>query len=257
MPSAIADLSLVLLKYSSILFINSQVLHLQKSIYDLHLALKFRDGQGILFTAAKVAVKALNIFLTCMGLLIPTANLFGFYQLASGCFALVVPLSRTGWLLGCMNESNDYFQNRRLGSELDHLNPEKRQKLIVDFQSLRNSTYRQSINKPSLALRLIRQSEGSTQEIFVRVILKWKISRLTPQKIEQIIKEFQLSLVKKNDLTETGGWLSAVGYASMHISKLYPEGILEWSLRWSLSMLYMIKSLHKKDFQNRLEQRIL
>ncbi len=255
-PDVVANLSMATLKYTGILFINAQVMHLQKSAYDLKLALTFFDFKGILLTALKVSVKSANIFLIISGFVMPIISLIGFKVFSASLLTLLLPISRSSWVLSCFNEISDYYQNQLLYQELSALNLTQSKNLITNFKTLQSKFSNHRSSDYHLALRLIRQNEGSTLEIFKNSLTHRNVISLPTWQTQLYIREFQASLYKKNTLSESGSLLSGLGYTSMHVSKLYPDGIVEWGLRWNMSLLYFIKTIDKKFFQAEQEKRI-
>ena len=64
-PAILPRLSLVILNFTGVIWLNIQVREIKKSAADLQLALKIKDLSGATLTAAKVMVKGINALLTC------------------------------------------------------------------------------------------------------------------------------------------------------------------------------------------------
>lgn len=264
-PQTIPLVSLIVLRYTGILFIGAQVQHCQKSFYDLKLAIQYRDFPGIVLVASKVAVKVATLFLTIAAFTTPLLGLFFSSALALSCATLLRPLSRSSWLLGCINEMCDYFSNHSLKKELDALKIKndsavRIHNVVINFMAILNKD-KIDIRAPEslLALKIARQCTGSSLKLFRSSAFSTKYKKncyLNEEEERHYFSELRKTLNQKNHHTEAGTALSSLGYLCMHVSKLYPDGPVEWGLRWSMSMLYCMKTVEKKIFQYLQRKRI-
>lgn len=252
--SAIPQTSLLLLRYTSLYFIGPQIQQLCKSGRDLYLASHYGDVTGIVLTAAKVTVKATNLFLTIAQFVMPVFNLLTMTRLATTLGEIIVPLSRGAWFIGCSNQISDYYLNKNLVSELESLVQNERQritKVMNNFlELLKNPVSACPKAIDPLALRLIRQCEGSSLDLFQ------DSCTLNDDEAMRYLAIVRECIEQKGFYSEAGTALSALGYAAMHISKLYPDSVVEWSLRWSISFLYLLKIVHKKIFLQKQQSKI-
>jgi len=270
MPKVLPRLSLSMLNYVGIIYIDSQIMHLCKSIRDIKLAASHGDTSGIFMLSLKIYVKAADVFLTVANFGFSLVALGGFPQVTVIANLALRPISIVGWLLGSLNSTIDYYRNIFMLERfqgLKALEPSDYQNsvtLIVNnilqiiepegearlaFRPEDTRTHR-SEDLQLLALLTVRQLEESSLREFSDNLLRnlnedpnflmdWEKNLRYFKGMKRRIKEKNHQMMRTTVIT-------GLGWVSLVVGKFYPDSLSDWGLRFSISLLYTAKMAWKK-----------
>ncbi len=238
-PKIIPRSSLTMLNFTGLIWINMQISSLIKSGKDLILCAKAADFEGFVFTAVKVAVKALNLLLTGSMLAASLVALAGSPQITLSMYAAMQPVAMISFMLGIGTDVYDYEKNGALAQQLEKmtLNQEKVTTLAGDLLKLLEG----KASKNTLARHLICQLDHHSLEA-----LKETHHKMTSLEMVQKIKE---ALALKRSYTQAHLGLIVVGYAGMGICRLWPDTLVQSAVTWSISLFYTAKLIWQKTTQ--------
>jgi hypothetical protein len=252
-------LSLVILNFGGIIWLNVQVRDFIKNVRDLSFAAQMRELSGVLLTAVKVLVRGIDILLTCGLFTASVVASCGYPHTTLLMYASMRPFAILSLAMGVMTEICNYFINERLLAKIEKKALEGRLKQVMQCfvdRVLCQKQDRQAIPHLDqlLAVHIIRQLDMSTLEIFQE---RLKISsREDDEESVNIFHAMKTSIQNKQAATEASLFLTALGYVSMGICKIFPGSLAEIGLRWGMSVLYTDELIKQKLFQSDLAQKM-
>jgi len=258
-PPIIPRLSLVLLNFSGIIWLNVQIMDLIKSCYDLKRVFDWKDWDGLVQTAAKVVVRVSNILLTGLFFGASVVGACGFPQISAALYIGMRPFALTTLVLNILTDLGDYFANKAILQIIDRIE-EARSGLTMAKVSLsfleiiggHKVTYPEGF----FANRIVRQIERRTVETFKEKLVQ-KISiedvRLEAYKLFYNLKD---GLVSKQAGTKANLSLTVLGYVSMGVCKAFPDTLKDMISRWTISVLYTDELIRQKFYEADLAERI-
>lgn len=280
-PAIVPRVSLVLLNYTGIIWLNVQVRSFIKSCQDLGFAIQYHDVEGIVFTASKVLVKALNILLTGSMFIASVVSLAGYPGIALGMYTAMRNPAMAGWVASIFNDIADYYQNKKLLKNLSEIDQSQdadiRIQLIVrNFIQMTHPKSRRLL--PSIpenlkkidatekrtSMRIVRQSGEYLLYTFKETLAAGKcfsnvdgtLSGLDRNYTYKFYLGLQDGIKRKQDLTRANLGLIVLGYASLGLCRMYPNTIIQYGVTWGMSMLYTGKLLYQKYHQRKLQHQI-
>ena len=245
-PNFLPRLAMVVFNYGGIIWLNVQVRDLLKSGRDLSRAIKACELGGIVETAAKVFVKGVNAILTCV--------IFG----GSIVSAFVFPQA---------SDIRDYFANEVLLQRLEKLEADPEGSLLIGkvmvcfLKIVKNvppssKEFFKCKREWQLADALVRQLDNYTLETFQESLSK---DRKEKNPLVDALKLFygvKDGMRNNQATTKANLSLTALGYISMGICRAFPDTLVEWLTRWSMSVLYTDAFIQRKFFQSDLADRL-
>ena len=268
-PVFLPRLSLVILNGGGIIWLNIQVRDCSKSFRDLQLAVRCKDYQGMLLTACKTAVKAMDTLLICTMLAASVFALAGFPGITLTIYAVVRPIALVSLATGIGLQISDYFKNKALIKKLERISQEENaDKRVADIMKyfvmiLNKKASKDTIGEErKLAVCLIRQLEYSTVETFQEEIVpKMRdpnyLNSLEGESAQKLFYNIKLSMENKQKMTKASLGLMSLGYVVMGVNRVYPDTLLQSSLTWGISMLYTTKLVIQKYQNYKLHKRIM
>lgn len=265
-PPILPRLSLVILNFGGIIWLNVQVRDFIKTSRDFWTAIKIGEFSGCVMTSAKVLVRGIDTLLTC-GLFTASVVAFcGFPETTLLMYLAMRPFAIVSLSLGIATEIANYFINESLLDKLREIDPDsQRIKKVMHCFVTRTLAYAQwkeegigTVHQEDnvLAMRIIRQLDTQTLETF-QERLSEKISfEVKTDKMIRIFYAMKESLQNKQAATKANLFLIALGYISMGICKIFPGSLVEISLRWGMSVLYTDELIKQKFFQSELANQI-
>lgn len=209
--------------FAGVISIHFQFRDLWKFQKDLRLATEHLDWSAIFYTAAKVAVKALDIFLTLGSFFITSSSLAGYPALAAPYYRTVMPAAIASWFALIAFDLIDNLQNTALLKEMKSLKKSQRGKLVQEFQG--------SFTSP-LSRRLLRQLDYYRLEDLVQKGITF----------EALFNNLKTTIA----LNQADISLKIFGYICLGVNKRYPETKIQALTGWSSSMLYAYRLLYSK-----------
>src|SRR5690606_33909951 len=90
-PKEVGHTAFFALNFTGLIWLNMQIRDLKKTGDDLHASVREDDFEGMVFTAAKVSAKALNILLTCSMQAAAFVTLCGLPHIALSMYGVMRP----------------------------------------------------------------------------------------------------------------------------------------------------------------------
>lgn len=241
-------------------WINMQIRDLGKNIHDAFTNTKAYDLEGIITSAAKVTVAALNILLATSLLAAALVSLAGLPQAALTMYAALRPFSLSSFFLSIGGAVYDYKKNQALVKIFDSkpANSNEAKKFIKCFvhqlynaqstcqdpegKRLARHTFKQLDHfQLDAMLQKFRDEYGAGTPLTLLRILNRDESRR-----EKLYKELNNGLNNKNSYTRDHLGLVILGYVCMGICKAYPDSLIQSSVTWGISLLYTLKKIKEK-----------
>lgn len=247
----------VALSFSSVMWVNIQVRDLLKTGNDLYHSMQEKDMQGIVFTAAKVTVKSLNMLLAGSLMAASVVSLCAFPEVTLAMYAVMRPFSLFSLVVGIGTEIYDHRKNASLIGKFNRTakNPEKVQRVMGHFLNrLYSEKDRERNTEKTLAHHTFRQLDHYVIET-VKTSLFEKhgaetasqaVDSLGEQGMRDLFHTLRRGLKQKRDYTKANLGLIVLGYLSMGICKMWPDSLIQSSVTWGMSALYTGKMIWRK-----------
>lgn len=212
--------------FPGVISINFQFRDLWKVERDFTLAAEKWDWPGLLYSAVRVALKAVDIFLTL--------GSFAIYALLPGLtpayYSAVTPVAITSWFTLIAFDLIDHYQNHALLKEMESIKEEaKKVEIAQAFNAMVN---RQPYHNIPLARKLLRQLDS------------YRLERLKKEGVtfEALYKNLTTSVIVNNaDLL-----LKVYFYICLGVNKMFPETLVQALSEWSASLLFTAKLAYAK-----------
>lgn len=231
-PRVYARCARTLLGFTGIISIHFQFRDLMKLTRDLYLAGQGLDWSAMGYTAAKTAVKAVDIILIIGGFVTAALTLAGRPSFAARYYRKAIPIATISWFALIAFDLIDSIRNRALLKKMESLKVARQEELCHSFQEAL------AYGKCSyLARELLRQLDNY---------------RLNGLEQTGITFATLLSNVKEAVLLNQADIsLKAYGYICLGINSRYPETAIQALTTWSSSVLYTYKLVYSKYFAAR------
>lgn len=239
-PLFIPRLSLVVLNFGGIIWLNVQAKDFIKSVRDLSLAFWIQDYPGMLLTALKVMTKGINILLTCGMFAAATVAFCGFPHITAMMYLTMRPFAIFSLATGIASDIIDYFANKCFLKKIE----ENRD--MHSFLELIAGKKRET----KFAVQIVRQIDTQVLETFQETLEKDP----SPEKVFQAVKD---SVQNKQTAVESNLFLITLGYISMGICRIFPDTLIETGTRWGMSLLYTDELIRQKLFQYDLSNQLV
>lgn len=246
------------LSFSSVMWLNIAIRDLIKNGEDLYHNLKAKDLEGIVFSAAKVTVKSLNMILSGALIAASIFSLFAFPEIALAMYAVMRPFSLFSLAVGILNEVYDYKKSDSLADRITQVSqkPEKVERVMRHFLKRLYHEKDSEAESPekSLARHAFKQLDHYLLESMLENITKKYgdksaeilIETLDRQEINSLIQTLEAGLKQKRQYTQANLGLIGAGYVSMGICKIWPDSLIQSSVTWAMSLLYTSKMIWQK-----------
>lgn len=244
-PTILPRISLVVLNVGSIIWVNVQIRDFLKSCRDLKIGLTVADIEGVIITAAKCFVKGCDILLSCHLFSAAVIALAGFPHISATMYATMSPIAVASLLMKIGEDVYDYFTNESVLKKMETLSVKEAAITICFVKMMTDSSFRpKAIDDESrFTAKVIRQLDTPALEIFQET---FEEKVLEEKKIFLALKD---SLQSKQTGTKNSLGLISLGYVSMGICRMYPDSIIEYGVRWIMSLLYTSELIRQKIFQ--------
>lgn len=266
-PKILPRAAMVVYNYGGLIWLNVQARDLMKSVKDLSRSFQTTNVAGLVETGAKVFVKGVNIFLTCV---IFSGSVISAVAIPEA--SLAIALSIRSFSLSCLfinilSDVRDYFANEALLQRLEELDATTDGSLLIGKVMVCFLEIVKNLETPSkissewkeewkLADRLVRQLDNYTLETFKESL---EADRKEKNPLVDALKLFygvKDGMRSNQGSTKANLSLKALGYFSMGICRAYPDSLIEMVARWSMSVLYSDEFIQRKFFQFDLAERI-
>lgn len=269
-PKIIPRASLSLLNYVGIIYLDSQVMHVCKSIRDASIAIKEKDYTGLFTLSLKIYVKATDVLLTSASFVFSLLALGGVPQVGLIAKVVMRPISIIGWLLSSLNSTVDFYQNKDLLRRFKNLKSETKEdyqnfiSLLVckvlriiepeGAKKLEPISLNVSVDVDkkisNFAMLTVRQLEESSLREFSADLLaqleKDPHFSMSWEKNLRYFKGMQTRIKEKNQQMTLGTGLSILGFIGLSVGRVFPDSLADWGMRWGISSLYTAKMVWKK-----------
>lgn len=271
-PPIIPRVAFTLLSFSGMISINMQARNWSKHMLDWRFALRFRNYPAMAITAVKVCIKGSNILLTSALFAGSIISLVGFPQITLVMFKALQPIALVSLIGSVSGEVVDFITSKRLLSRLHKLPSQtgadvKIQQVAQNFlffayqSPYRKMDARIQINEKwkseqRLALDIVRQMEGFTLERFKDGLAVKSIGRystLTPAESLHVFQSIEKALRQSHTFKKANIGLTALGYVSMGICRLFPQSIVQYGLTLTMSLFYTGKMICEKYLLKQLK----
>ena len=222
-PRVVPRCARTLCSFGGVISIHFQFRDLWKFQKDLRLAAEHLEWRAIIYTAAKVAVKGVDIFLTLGSFFITSASLAGYPALAAPYYRIVMPAATASWFSLIAFDLIDNIQNEALLKEMQALKKGQKSKLAQDFKG--------SFTSP-LSRQLLRQLDYYRLEDLMQKEITFEI----------LLNHLKTTIA----LNEADISLKIFGYFCLGINKRFPETKIQALTAWSSSVLYSYKLAYRK-----------
>ena len=253
-PPFLPRLSLMILNFGGIIWLNVQMRDFIKCSRDFFLALRLHDTGGMVLTAVKVYVRGVDTLLTCGLFAASVVAFIGFPQTTILMYQRMRPFAVSSLVLGVTTEITNYCINASLlktlnqtSLKIESLMQHFVQQLLFFAKKSKTASQKDSL----LAVHIIRQLDTPTLETFQE-----KMSVQENTEIIRIFYAMKESLENKQAATENNLFLVALGYVCMGICRIFPGSTIEISLRWIMSLLYTDELIKQKFFQSDLAKKL-
>lgn len=246
------------LSFTGVMWMNIQLRDLVKNGNDLFDCIKEKDMEGIVFTAAKVSVKSLNILLTGALLAASIISLCAFPEIALAMYAVMRPFSLFSLVVGIGTEIYDHRKNASLLNAFKRTaeDPTKVQRVMKHFlyHLYHKKDQESRCDERKLARHTFRQLDHFAIEAVHNNLLKnhgvktanQAIKKLDDQGINELFNTLHVGLKQKIQYTEANLGMIIIGYLSMGICKMWPDSLIQSSVTWAMSALYTGKMIWQK-----------
>ncbi len=230
-PRAIPRSAFAYLNYVGILSLPVQWSDIKKCAEDTSLAFSSRDKKAVFLTATKVAVKAINAFLTTAMFSAALISLVGFHPLSLAIYATLRPLAASALFTGIGLEASDFYENNSLLKELDSS--------VVKAGAVAREFF---TKQGPFGVRIRRRLEAYKLDEFQE-----KMSLKTPG--NQVFASITKSLLEKQESTAQNLHLVAFNYFAIGVCRLYPDTLIQSALMTGISAYYTRKLIIEKLVQ--------
>lgn len=206
--------------FAGLVSIEFQYRDLNKLHNDLSTALQHEEWQSALYTAAKTAVKAIDIFLTIGSCFVSAFSLAGYSSAAY--YRAAIPVATLSWFSLIAFDVIDHYQNKALLRELDQMEAFQQEALCRSYAAAATP----------LARRLRRQFDTYRLNCV-------QAGGATFQSLRGNIKA--AVNLSRADLA-----LVLYGYFCLGVNRRYPETTVQALTAWSASALYTRKLIYRK-----------
>lgn len=255
----------VALNFTGVFWLNIQFRDLIKNGEDLYQSIIDEDMEGIVFTAAKVTVKSLNILLTGSMLAAAVITLVGFPEIALSMYAIMQPFAIFSVLVGLGTDVYDHKKNSALASQFTQIETlDEKVKTVMDC-FLKQLMDVKSSEKNTLAKHTFRQLDHYTVEQMKETIKKSHpnisgeelIKAIPEEKITKLFSAIKEAFLQKQKFMEANLGLMTLGYLSMGICRVWPGSVIQSSVTWGMSLLYTSKKVWEKYLQSEWQKQVL
>ncbi len=251
-------------------WINVQIQDLQKKAKDTQVNFSAYDFEGVITSAAKTAVAALNILLSASLLTAALISLAGMPQIALTIYSAMLPFSLFSFFTNIGCELYDYIKNKMLAKKFRNIkfakeftaNSEKAKK-VAEFFVRRLYNLQQTkcgFSEKKLARHTFKQlSYFQISAMLQKFQNKYRadsaqtlltVLRRDQSKIGKLLQDLKKGLEDKNTYTKNNLGLITLGYVCMGICKAYPDTLIQSFVTWGISLLYTLKMIYEKTLNN-------
>jgi hypothetical protein len=240
MPPLLSRIAKVVYDFGGIIWLNIQIKDFIKSCKDLNRVASCKQWNVLVPVAAKVFVKGINILMTIAIFSGSVIAACGYPQLMMAMLLSTRTVNLSAFFTGIGTDIYDYYKNNSLIQELKNVDDNEAPLVVKHFHATITAqqidTDRSS--KPyRIAQSLVRQLDMHTIEMYKEI----GAEKITKEKL-------QPAIVSKNTGTKANLGLITLGYATMGISKAYPNTLADMSVRWGMSALYTGELVRQKVF---------
>ncbi|ADI37632.1 hypothetical protein [Waddlia chondrophila] len=246
------------LSFSGMIWMNIQIRDLIKNSDDLYHNLKAKDWEGIIFTAAKVAVKSLNILLTGALLTASIFSLFAFPEIAFAMYAAMRPFSLFSLGTGILTEVYDYKKNSSLCARIKKVS--EKQEVMHHFlkRLYHEKDLAQESSNKLLARHVFKQLDHYVMESMRKNLANkygcetadHLMNKLDENDLNALFQSLKRGLKQKQQYIQANLGLITAGYISMGICKMWPDSLIQSSVTWIMSLLYTSKMIWQKSLHS-------
>jgi hypothetical protein len=268
-PSFVQRSAFTALNFTGLIWMNMQIRDLGKSGEDLWFNLRAGDGEGIVFTAAKVVVKSLNILLTGSMLAASIASLCSYPQIALSMYTIMRPFALFSLYVGIGTQIYDDRKNKALHRQLTHIEdqPDKVRAVMTCFlkRLYKESPTVVESREHRLAYHTFNQLDHHSMEALIEGFQKKYAAEnseklmniLSQETINEHFHQLRNALNQKTQFTQANLGLLALGYACMAVCRMWPDSLIQSSVTWGMSLLYTSKLIWQKYLQSEWNARVL
>lgn len=263
-PKIIPKLAYTALSFVGVIYLNQIVQDLIKKGRDFIFACANGNWKEILFTASKVAVKALNLLLMGVSLVASVFLLFGNPITAFFLWALTRPFSIGSLVLDILSQVTDFFENRVLVRSFEQINEggdreERIKRVVANFICHLNGSSNKNGDfsyEKVLAREVFFQLNYFTISTFQSKFKEKNQEDLGHDEIIRLFNGVATSIQISNDYIKGNLGLHILGYISLAIYKLFPMSLIQSITTLLISGLYTSKTLRQKIDTDRLAHQI-
>ncbi len=263
-PSIIPRVVHACFGFSGLISMNRQIADWVKHFRDCRLALKCENWESFALTAARVVVKAMNVFLTfsaSVTTLIALAGYGGFHLRAIHMISKIALLALVGTVSG---DFIDYAGNDLLLRRLKHIQSnesEKIGKISERFLILMDQKPFEKLDARIAAGRVVCVEEALAVDALKQIdewrlgLLQESLKKVQSQECadgsgQEIFNKIVRTLEEAQRDTYENISLSAVGYVCLALCRAFPYTLLQYSLNWGTCFLYTYQMAMRKGSGN-------
>lgn len=254
-PRILPRLAKVVYDFGGIIWLNVQLRDLAKSSKDLIRTVKRKEVLGFIEVAAKVFVKGVGIIMTCVIFAGSVAAAVGFSKVPLSLALAIRPLGLACLGINIATDIRDYSQNERLLKQFSAYEKtseygELADRLALAFLTiiLQNRLSLDLLESTAFADLVVRQLDTQTIETCQEIFPKDQ-KKGTLEESLKIVDTLKKGIQFKQSGTKTNLSLIVLGYISMGLCRAFPNGLIDMTTRWSMSVLYTDELIRHKLFQ--------
>lgn len=264
-PSIFPRIAFTCLSFTGMISMNMQGSDWIKHVRDCRFAIHLRFFVPVMLTAARVCVKACNIFLTFSTFGAAVIALCGFPHISITIFVVLQPLALLALIGTIFGELIDYYSNTRLLNRLHAVKKEDPEGLVAQrvaqcfvnfafqplFQKMDSRIDRNVVwkNPQRLAFDVLAQMEEWDLNNLKEKLAAAGIGRysvLSQSEGLWVFKKVGKSLQHHQTMTKANIGLIVLGYVSMGLCRLFPQTIIQYGVTLGMSLLYTAKLAYRK-----------
>jgi len=255
-PPLLTQAARVIFDFGGIIWLNVQIRDLLKSCCDLGRAIENQDWTGVVETAVKVAIKSVNVLLTCCLFAAAVIAACGFPEITAAIYVGMIPVGLVALVANILSDIRDYSISCELIDVLKRINKsskasEKKAKLMICFLDIVKPVESKDkcfdwTSERKLADRLVRQIDNYSLENFQEKFEKKQECQYSRLETLFLFDELKRGIKDKKVSTEDNLSLNAFFYLSRAIFRAFPDSLAEMVIRWTSSVLFTNEIIKQK-----------